>query len=378
MKNILLIENLESDFFKSRLPLAKFLLKSNYKVFGLIPRDSDSFVNKEDSIQIFTYNLKRSNKGIIQILKLFLIYREVIFKNDINVVHSFRFQPNLVNVLANLFSKRKVVIHITGLGLAFSNHRFKYLVLQLLSQFVFQFKMIFADTIIFQNPDDVSDVWLSGLWKHKIHVITGSGVDIEHYNVNNYNKDLIRKQLNVSPNVKIFTCVSRLLWEKGIREMVMAFENIKVDNSEIQLWLVGHADKENPRSVDSVFIEKYKNNSIIKFMGKHSDVASLLAISDVFLYPSYYREGIPRAILEAMSMSLPIITTNTPGCNLTVNKPYNNGLLIQARSISDIIDSVNFILKKSDLKEMGNASRQLVINQFSNEIIFSQIKELYK
>lgn len=378
MKRILLIENLQSDFYKSRLPLAEYLVKHQYKVFGMFPRDSEVFEKKNDIIDFFTYKLKRSNKGLIQILKLFIIYREVITKNEINIVHSFRFQPNLVNVLVNLFSKRKVVIHITGLGLAFSNSRLKYLGLQFISQIIFQFKMMFADTIVFQNPNDVKDVWFSHFWKHKIHVITGSGVDLVYYNKENYNRELLRSQMNLQPNDKVFICISRLLWEKGIREMVLAFETLKESNNNIQLWLVGNTDQDNPRSVNLDFIAKYKNDSAIKFLGKHSDVASLLAVSDVFLYPSYYREGVPRAILEAMSMSLPVITTDTPGCNLTINANYGNGLLIQDRSSSAIVEAVNNIMNNFEIQTMGMGSRQLVMDQFSNEIIFEQIKGLYK
>jgi glycosyltransferase involved in cell wall biosynthesis len=94
------------------------------------------------------------------------------------------------------------------------------------------------------------------------------------------------------------------------------------------------------------------------------------------LYPSYYREGIPRSVLEALSMSLPIITTKMPGCRLTVIE-NENGFLIESKSSTEILTAAQKMINEPDLSSFGAKSRQIAETRFSNEIIFKQIKNLY-
>ena len=150
----------------------------------------------------------------------------------------------------------------------------------------------------------------------------------------------------------------------------------ELKNLNLKLLIVGWADKDNPQHVDQGYIDSFQDEGHISFLGKIEDVRSLLFLSDVFIYPSYYREGIPRGILEALSMGMPIITTNTPGCNLTVQNKIN-GFLIKPNSSKAIQESVLKILEKKNLNSMGDESRNIANEKFSNEIIFSQFENVY-
>ena len=147
------------------------------------------------------------------------------------------------------------------------------------------------------------------------------------------------------------------------------------DNAK--LLIVGWSDEHNPRHVEASYINEFKNDKNIQFLGRCDNVRELLALSDVFIYPSYYREGIPRGILEALSMGLPIITTNMPGCNLTVIQ-NQNGLLISPKSWEQVKEAVKKMINENNLLGMGIKSRLLVENSFSEDIIFSQIEDIYK
>jgi glycosyltransferase involved in cell wall biosynthesis len=375
LKKILLIENFGSDFYQARLSFAKFLKDKGFDVYALVPNDNYALLIEEAGIKTFTYEFSRKNKGPLQLLALAKIFNGIIKKNEIDIVHSYRFQPNLLNVLSNIFSKRKVVLHVTGLGLAFSNTSFKYMLLRFVSQIIFQFKFMIADTVIFQNNDDFDDLWFTKLWKRKAKVVEGSGVDISLFENSNQNQTALRREMDVSDNELLFICTTRLLWEKGIKEMIEAFEILQKDNFPVKLWIIGWSDQDNPRHVEQSYIDQFSNHKGIRFLGKRADVKQLLEAADVFLYPSYYREGIPRAILEALAMGVPIITTKMPGCNLTViaNK---NGFLIEPKSVSAIIDHVKQIANK-DLHQLGKQSRILAETKFSKEIIFQKILNLY-
>jgi glycosyltransferase involved in cell wall biosynthesis len=167
-----------------------------------------------------------------------------------------------------------------------------------------------------------------------------------------------------------------LIWEKGIREMIEAFQSLKGRYPNIKLWFVGWADQDNPRHVDDTYIKSFEGDDTILFLGRKKDVKELLALSDVFLYPSYYREGIPRGILEALSMGLPVITAYMPGCNLTV-EDGKNGYLILPKSADAVKEGTEKLLANRNFTAMGRYSRKMAETRFSEAIIFSQIEKLY-
>lgn len=375
--SVLLIENYAIDFYKARLPLALFLIKKGWEVKVLVPAGEHVSLIEQAGIQPITYSLNRSDKGIFQLIKLVGIYRKILKEHPVDYIHSFRFQPNLLSVLANFFNKKKIVLHVTGLGIAFSNRSIKYRAFQLISHIAYQIKLLRADKVVFQNPDDVTDMWFHKFWRRKIEVIYGSGVDTSFYTKQFFDKDLVRSQRGASSPEMVFVCVSRLIWEKGIAEMVNVFERLKREGYHCKLWIAGWPDVDNPRHVDEAFINTFINSENIFFLGRQDKVRELLVAADVFLYPSYYREGIPRGILEALSMSLPIITTNMPGCNLTVEDGVN-GYSISPRSEDEIYNAIIKIMQNNRIQSMGNASRLMAETLFSDNIVFNAIEKLYQ
>lgn len=372
---LLLIENSASDFIKARLSYCKYLKAKGWDVHALVPSSSSLKFIDNSGINIIEYQYTRKGKDLFQILRLSFFFRKVIIENDIDVIHSFRFEPNLINIITNLFNRNKLVLHVTGLGIAFSKKSFKYKLLQFISQILLHFMIFRANVMILQNDDDLKSIWFARFFK-KIKVIYGSGVDIKYFDNKLFDKNILREKYNISKKDIVFLIVTRLIWQKGITELIEAFLSKELQNRNLKLFLVGGTDKNNPQHIDDKYVNSFDNNDIISFLGKVEDVREFLAISDVFIYPSYYREGIPRGILEALSMSLPIITTNTPGCKLTVING-TNGFLIRPKSVKSIQESVLKLLDNKDFSSMGLVSRRIVEEKFSNEIIFAQFEETY-
>lgn len=376
MRRILLIENHGSDFHSTRLPLCKYLRAQGWDVYALLPNSEYVELIQSEGINAIGYDLDRRDVGVRHLIRLVRICREITNRLDIDIVHSFRFLPNLLNIVANCFNSRKVIVHITGLGVAFSNFSFPYLLLKILSQIAFQIVLFRANKVIVQNEDDAKDILFAKLWNRKVVVIEGSGVDTSFFNKALANRAKLRIGSNVSTDDMIFICVTRLLWEKGIGEMVDAFQSLKESEPFAKLWVVGWPDKENPRHVQDSYIKKFEKETNIRFLGKRDNIRDLLAMADVFIYPSYYREGIPRGILEALSMGLPIITTDMPGCRLTTAEG-ENGYLISPRSSDEIGQAAMRMIHGSNLAEMGMKSRKLAENRFKDTLIYSQISALY-
>jgi glycosyltransferase involved in cell wall biosynthesis len=373
-RKILLFENSCTDFFNSRYSFALFLQKNGLEVYALIPKSENYSKHILDGINIIEYEFNRNSSNLLQIFKTIMLLRKLSTIHNFELIHSFRFEPNLINVLANYFNKTKIIIHITGLGIVFSNNNIRYKILKIISKIIYLVSLIRANYVIIQNPDDQFEFYFNSLFIKKTVIIKGSGVDTSFFNIRNIRRNDLRKTFLVNDQTFVFICVTRLIWEKGIQELVKSFDSI--NNYNLQLWIVGDSDSENPRSVPQEFIDKYVNHKNIKFLGRCNNIRDLLGAADAFIYPSYYREGIPRGILEALSMSLPIITTDTPGCRLTVEN-CKNGYLIKARSVSEITNSVTMFYTSSLIPELSLHSRYLAETQFENNIIFRQIFKTY-
>src|SRR5699024_10027771 len=114
-----------------------------------------------------------------------------------------------------------------------------------------------------------------------------------------------------------FILISRLLWDKGIGEYVEAAQSLKQKYSKASFRLLGPFH-DSPTTIQKSQVDQWTKEGAIEYLGETNDVRNYLKESSVFLLPTYYREGVPRSILEAMSMEKPIITTKMPGCKETV------------------------------------------------------------
>jgi glycosyltransferase involved in cell wall biosynthesis len=374
---ILLIENNTNDFFKSRLNYAIYLKDKHHDVFILLP-NIDSHTYSQYGLTFINYKFDRNNKSIFTLIKQIVYFRKLFKNYKFNIIHSFRFQPNLISTISNLFLNSRLVIHITGLGIAYSNPSLKYFLYRIISNLIYFWKCFFADSIILQNPDDLETLWFLKFKKRKVNIILGSGVDIDFYMNDNHKREKFRKIYGLDPSSILFTCTTRIIKEKGVVELIEAFNYICNIKKNVYLFLVGNPDNSNPRNITLLQLKTIVKNSNIRILGHQDDIYNILNSSDVFIYPSYYREGIPRSILEALSMSLPIITTNMPGCNLTVVE-NKNGFFLQNSSVNEIIKKTEkIILHKNDFKYFGTNSRDFAINLFNSKIIFNNILDVYK
>ena len=150
-----------------------------------------------------------------------------------------------------------------------------------------------------------------------------------------------------------------------MKEVVVITKNR--GNQSFQAHQEHHQDRKEQRSV---------RHDLGKLLSSENNIPEHLYNRDVFVLPTYYREGVPRSILEALSVGLPIITTYTPGCKETVKKDYN-GILIKPQNIDALINAMEYFLINSDkIEEMGINSRNYAEERFDVNIVNSDIIEL--
>lgn len=380
---IALIENFGADFVGARLRYALFLKENGVEVTAIIPQDGCRAIIEEQGIRVIEVGANIRGNGIVNKINYALKLRAILRSENFDIAHFYRLQPNIIGTfVAGISTSSKIVNHVTGLGVAFTDKSSKNLLMQFLIKFLYQFNSYcFSPHTIFQNKQDAVDL---GIHKKSI-CIEGSAVNESKFNkevakLNSQKISSSKKEIGLptQEEAKIFLFVSRLLKEKGILELIQGFAAAQKETAvPIYLLLVGWSDAENPSSVKPEEIQELiKNVHNIKFLGKRSDVDLLLALSDVSILPTFYREGTPRFLLESMAMGKAIITTDMPGCNHLI-PTSENGELIQPKSVGEIKNAILRILDR-DLVNLGIKSSKLYQEKFSEDTVYPAILKLYE
>jgi glycosyltransferase involved in cell wall biosynthesis len=185
----------------------------------------------------------------------------------------------------------------------------------------------------------------------KTVLINGSGVDLDVF-----------RQAPILPSIS-FLLIARLIKEKGIYEFVESARTVRKKYPNVKFKLVGFLDK-NPRSISEYDLQSWIESGEIDYKGYMKDVRPAIEESSVYVLPSYYREGIPRSILEAMAMGRPIITSDAPGCRETVQEG-RNGFLVPVKNVSALVDAITYFVEHpEEVVRMGGESRQIAIEKY--------------
>jgi glycosyltransferase involved in cell wall biosynthesis len=296
-------------------------------------------------------------KDILLLLELIRRYKKI--KPDL-ILH-FTNKPNIYGGIAAKIAGIKSIAVVTGLGYAFINKGFVRKMMTLLYRFSAQCHQKF----IFENIEDRELFAKLGIVTgDKAISVKGCGVDTTWYHP--FPNGSVK-------NTTIFTFIGRLLYDKGIREFVEAARLLKAIRQDVEFWVVGELDAENPATIDKDDLVRWVEEDVVYYHGFIKDVRSIIAQSDCIVLPSY-REGLPRIIIEGMSMAKPVITTLTAGCEETVDEGIN-GFLVEIKNVPSLSNAFNEFLSLSHDKQeqMGLAGRDKAINEFDDKRIASEI-----
>jgi len=365
MQKILFIVPEDFGFASHRMSLAKKMIALGWDVVLATRVNEHKMIIEDAGIKLYDLshsknNIKRHSNIFGTIIKLVLLYRH----ERPDVIHHFTIRMLILGTIASLFSKKNHVINtITGLGSAFISKKFKYIVFRKLVTLALRVLLPNSDVTV-QNNDDFKFIKELGIRESKIHLILGSGVDTQQYCPHNK----INSKL-------IIALPSRMLWVKGVGEFVDAAKNLK-KNYNCRFILVGDNDNNNPDSINSNQLIEWQNEGTIEWWGHHEDMSAVLKKIDIVCLPTY-REGLPKALLEAASAGLPIVTTNVPGCREVVDDNIN-GYLVVAKNSNSLIEPLSRLIKSKKLRlAMGKLGREKVINNLSSDIIDQQNIDLY-
>jgi glycosyltransferase involved in cell wall biosynthesis len=283
-----------------------------------------------------------------------------------DIILHFTNKPNIYGGLAAWVSGIKSIAVVTGLGYAFIHKGFVRKVMS----WLYRISSSCHDRFIFENIEDRELFGQLGIVSGERAIsVKGCGVDTTWYHP--YPNGQIKEKT-------VFTFIGRLLYDKGIREFVEAARQIKAQRPDVAFWVVGELDAENPATIEKDDLVRWVEEDVVYYHGFIKDVREIIAKSDCIVLPSY-REGLPRIIIEAMSMAKPVITTHAAGCEETVDEGVN-GYLVPIRSVQSLIDAINiFLTLTHDQQEkMGQAGRTKAIREFDDKAIATQIFNIIK
>jgi glycosyltransferase involved in cell wall biosynthesis len=253
------------------------------------------------------------------------------------------------------------------------SYKFWYTVEKLLARYC-------TDYLLVQSKEDYDLCKKSKFTDDNRLIHLGNGVDVmDCFNPERYEENRrleLRRQLGIAKEAVVICFVGRLVKEKGIIELLESFHSVKNEKKQSILLLIGEADESERDQYTFKKIKQLINDHAIKALGFRNDVADLLLISDIFVLPSY-REGLPRSIIEAMSMKLPVIATNIRGCKEEVIDG-KNGYIIPVKNSRALTDALMILMENHLLrKEFGEYGRSLAINQFNEQEILDKQMKLF-
>ena len=364
-----LISNTSWYLFNFRSTLIKRLIEEGHEVNVIAP--FDNYVDRLVKLGA-KYNevkLTRFKKSIIW--DLYFIFKLIKFNRKLrpDVVHHFTIKRVIYGSIAAWFSPRmKVINSIPGLGLSFNViYKKKWI-----NRFImFLYRLAFKDhhKIIFQNPDNMNFFIQSGILNiEQCHLIKSSGVNTKKFFKNGHGKN---------DNIIRFGIMCRMIWSKGIQDFVEASKIVHKKNPNTEFYVLGSPDPHSPDSVSYDWLQNLNKEKHLFWLEHTDNVKEFLSTIDVFVLPTYYPEGLPKSLLEAGAMELPLITTNTPGCKEVVQDGHN-GFLVSIKDQVDLSQKMYEIsLDKEKRTEMGKNSRQIVESEYDVKIVNDKTIKLY-
>ena len=360
---IAILLNTSWNVFNFRLGLIKSLQSKDFKVVVVAPRDeyTEKLIPLGVQFENVAINLKGQNP--FQDLMLVKQYHEIFKKVKPDVALTFTIKPNIYGNIAAKFSNTAVISNITGLGTIFIKKSLATFIATLLYKWSFSRSRV----VFFQNRTDQRFFQMKKLVNSSQGaLISGSGVDVGRFHFEDRKID----------NTKLkFLFVGRIIKDKGVVEFLHAAKTLRKDFPHLEFFMVGKTGYDNRTALTEKEFNSYLLEGGIKHFEHTDNIIDVYKKMDIIVLPSY-REGMSRTLLEAASMKMPIITTNVPGCREVVRDGVN-GFLVKPKDEKDLIEKMSKIsrLSNHELLEMGKESREIVLNQFSEDAVVGKYME---
>jgi glycosyltransferase involved in cell wall biosynthesis len=357
-------------FWSHRVPIARAARDSGFEVVVATRVQSHGDRIARENFRLIPLRWRRrslnpwhESRAVADVVR---IYR----RERPDLVHHIALKPAVYGSLAARASGAPAVVNtVAGLGYVFTSRQLKARVLSPILRRTFRHLFGRPNVrVIIQNPDDgIALAEFCRVRPEQTVLIRGSGVDLERF--------VPRPEPEGRPNV---TIVSRMLWDKGVGELVEAARCLREAGEPVDVTLVGSPDPENPASIPESQLEAWQREGLVEWKGYQEDIARVWARATIAVLPTTYGEGVPKALIEAAACARPIVATDVPGCREIV-KPGETGFLIPPRDTHALVDAIRRLARDPDLRaRMGERGRAHAADGFSEKTVVEKTMALYE
>ncbi|MDE6146662.1 MAG: glycosyltransferase family 4 protein [Bacteroidales bacterium] len=368
-KKLFIVVNQDWFFLSHRLPIGIAAKKSGYDVTVVCEDTGVSSKIRDAGLKTINLPINKAGTNIKDEIRTFsFLYR--LFQNERpDIVHLVGLKTMLWGSLAcRLAGVRAMVSAVCGLGVLFDEKHSRSLMSRSILK-VLRFTHGKKGTmIIFQNNDDKSLFLSSKIIKEGQCAFTnGSGIDLKNYD---YTPEPFTWPIKV-----IFT--ARMVEDKGTLVLIDAAKKLEAEyKGKIQFLLCGGLDT-NPNGITKDMLESKCDGEYIQWLGHRKDVLDLLKQSHIMAFPSWYREGLPKSVIEAEAIGRPVVTTDSVGCRDTVIDGYN-GFLIPVKDSDALADVLKKLIDNPELrKKMGRNAREFAVDKFDIKDVVNVHLQVY-
>ncbi|WP_123659121.1 glycosyltransferase family 4 protein [Salinisphaera japonica] len=368
---VLFVANTDWYLFNFRLNLLHAAHAAGWNVLLACPKRAYAKALEEEGF--VTHHIPFDTIGFkpTQELNAMRALRRLAHRVRPQVFHLFTLKCVLYGSLAAPRGEVQTIGAVTGMGHLFTTRSWRTWLLKTPVLIALRRAIKRSRTqLVFQNDADRDEfVAYKIVDNEHTAVIRGSGVDCERFKP--------RPGRRSQSHVKLLFC-GRLIAEKGIREYLAATARLRKSGRTFESQIAGAPYPGNPSSLSDAEVEKLQSEGSHIFLGQHEDMAALFADSDIVVLPTY-REGTPKALLEAAASGCIIVTTDIPGCH-GIADPGVNGHLVPPKKIAPIVVALAKILDATpqERQRMGAESRRIAVERFSDREVNAKTLTLYR
>ena len=364
-RRVLFVVNVDWFFLSHRLPLALGAKMAGAEVWIASVDTGRAQEVRDHGLQFAPVAISRSRGGILSemrtIVELARLYRRI----RPHIIHHVTVKPVLYGSLVSGVLRIPTINAISGFGHALGPRGGRVLsfLVRMLYRIVLRNSRSYT---IFQNEEDRSEFTAQRFVPdHRAMLIRGSGVDC----------DVFRPANELVHEIRV-VFASRMLRDKGVEYFVAAARTLRTAYPGVRFLLIGDPD-DSPSSVSVDELQAWHDEGSIEWWGRRADMDRILPAASIFVLPTFYREGLPKVLLEAAACGLPIVTTDVPGCRDVVRHGVT-GLLVAPHDQEGLVDAIRKLLDDEEAcRRLGAKAREQALGEFEVHRVVERTMSLY-
>lgn len=354
------------------------LQQAGYQVFGISSPGPDVPVIEAAGIRHIPVPMTRSVTPLADLVSLWRLYR-VMRREHFTIVHTHTPKPGLLGQLAARMAGVPIIVN-TLHGVYFHDNMHP-----VWRQFYIALEKIAAhcsDVILSQNRDDIQMVVQEGICPEEKVKYLGNGIDLGRFDPERFSDldvAMCRDELGISENALVVGFVGRLAARrKGFLDFLAAGQLVARQRPDARFLIIGGSDPGKADAVDPSIADRYGIADRCLFLGQrpNEELPILYKLMHVLVLPSLF-EGVPRVVMEASAMGIPVVVTDVRG-NREVVEAGRNGLLVSLDDVTALAEAiVELLTDREKARRLGRGGRHMALERFDERLVFERVKAEY-